>query len=144
MQEAARSKRVQLHIAKASTESEIDNAFTALAQIPADAILVQSDPFFTSRREQFALLGARHAIPAIYDVRQFAEAGGLISYGPSITAVYRQVGVYVGRILKGDKPADLPVMQPTKFELVVNVRAAKVIRLVVPESFLLRADEVIE
>jgi len=144
MQEAARVKRVQLHVLKAATAGEIDSALAALVPLQAAALIEQSDPFFLSRREQFALLAARHAIPAIYEGRQFAEAGGLISYGSSLPAVYHQVGAYAGKVLKGEKPADLPVMQPTKFELVVNLMAAKAIGLAIPESFLLRADEVIE
>jgi putative ABC transport system substrate-binding protein len=144
MQETARMKGVQLHVLKAATKDEIGTAFAALVPLQAAALIEQSDPFFVSRREQFALLAARHAIPAIYEGRQFAEAGGLISYGSSLPSVYHQVGAYVGRVLKGEKPADLPVMQPTKFELVVNLMAAEAIGLAIPESFLLRADEVIE
>jgi putative ABC transport system substrate-binding protein len=128
----------------AKTESEIDSAFNEIVASRADALIQQADPFFVSRREQFALLAARHSIPAIYEGRQFPQAGGLISYGPNLPNVYYQVGSYVGRILKGDKVADLPVIRPTKFELVVNLRAAKAIGLKISEAFLLRADEVIE
>lgn len=144
MQKAASSNRVQLKILNAKTEGEIDTAFKELVTSHADALIQQADPFFVSRREQFALLAARHSIPAIYEGRQFPQAGGLISYGPSLSNVYYQVGSYVGKILKGEKVADLPVIRPTKFELVVNLRAAKAIGLTISEAFLLRADEVIE
>jgi putative ABC transport system substrate-binding protein len=144
MRQATVTKGVELQILKASSESDIDTAFSTLGASHADALIQQADPFFVSRREQFALLAARHSIPAIYEGRQFAQAGGLVSYGPSIADVYHQVGSYVGEILKGRKAADLPVMRPTKFELVVNLRAAKAIGLRISESFLLRADEVIE
>jgi putative ABC transport system substrate-binding protein len=144
MQEAARVKALQLHVLKAADESEIATAFASLIQLQAGALVQQADPFFVNRRDQLALLAARYAVPAIYEGRQFAEAGGLMSYGTNSAEMYRQLGVYSGRILKGEKPADLPVMQPTKFQLVVNLKAAKVIGLKVPESFLLRADEVID
>jgi len=144
LQEAASSKGVQLSILKAATESELDAAFLTLVELHADALLVAADGFFTSRREQLVALASRHAVPAIYPWRQFAAAGGLISYGPSDTAAYRQSGTYAGRILKGEKPADLPVQQPTTFELVVNLKTAQSLGLTVPPSILSRADEVIE
>jgi putative ABC transport system substrate-binding protein len=143
-QEAARVKGVQLHIVNAGSESEIDAAFASLAQRQAGALLVSREAFFNSRREQLVALAARYAVPAIYPWGEFAAAGGLISYGPSLTAALRQVGIYTGKILKGAKPADLPVQQPTTFELVVNLKTAKALGLAVPQSILARADEVIE
>ena len=144
VQEAARAKGVQLPILTASTEAEIDAAFASLVQLHASALVVGGEPFLNSRREQLVALASRHAVPAIYQFREFAVAGGLISYGPSLTADFRLVGTYAGKILKGAKPADLPVEQPAKFELVINLKTAKALGLTVPLAILARADEVIE
>jgi putative ABC transport system substrate-binding protein len=144
VQEAARAKGVQLPILKGGVEDEIEAAFVSLAEMHANALVVASDPFFATRREQLAALASRHSIPAIYEWRAFADAGGLISYGPSLLGTWRQVGAYTGRILAGTKPADLPVQQPTTFELVINLKTAKALGLTVPQSMLARADEVIE
>ena len=144
MPEAARTKGVQLSILNASTEGEIDAAFPTLVERHAGGLMVPADPFFNSRPEQLVVLASRHAVPAIYPWRFFTVAGGLISYGPSLPAMRRQAGIYAGRILKGAKPPDLPVQQPTTFELVVNLNTAKALGLAVPPSILARADEVIE
>jgi putative tryptophan/tyrosine transport system substrate-binding protein len=144
VQEAARTKGVQFPILRAGSESEIDAAFASLSQLRAGALVIGADAFFTSRREQLVALAARHAVPAIYQWREFAAAGGLISYGTSLTAVYRHVGIYAGKILKGAKPADLPVEQPTTFELVINLQTAKALGLTIPPMIIARANEVIE
>ena len=144
VQEAARPKGLQLHVLKASSESEIDTAFASLVQLHAGALVVGADPFLSSQRERLVALASRHAVPAIYAWREFADAGGLISYGPSLTSAFRLVGAYAGKVLKGAKPADLPVQQPTTFELVINLKAAKALGLKVPPTLVARADEVIE
>jgi putative ABC transport system substrate-binding protein len=144
VQKAASAKRVQLPILKAGTTSEIDAAFANLAQLRADALVIGDDVFFTSRREQLVALATRYAVPAIERWREFAASGGLISYGPSLRTAIRQVGVYAGKILKGGKPAEMPVEQPTGFELVINLKTAQTLGLTVPQSLLLRADEVIQ
>jgi putative ABC transport system substrate-binding protein len=144
VQQAASAKGVRLHTLKASSESEIATAFDSLGQMHAGGVVVGSDPFLDSSRAQLVALAAHHAVPAIYEWRESVLAGGLISYGTSLPGMHRQVGVYTGRILKGAKPADLPVQQPTKFELVINLKTAQALGLVVPHPFLMRADEVIE
>jgi putative ABC transport system substrate-binding protein len=144
MQEAARAKGVQLRILNASSESEIDAAFATLVELRAGALVIDTDLLFFGRREQLGALAARHSVPAIYYRREFVAAGGLISYGPSFATAYRQAGIYVGKILGGARPSDLPVMQPAKFELVINSKAAKALGLIVPPTLLATADEVIE
>jgi putative tryptophan/tyrosine transport system substrate-binding protein len=142
--EAARAIGLQLQVLNASTSREIDAAFATLVRERADALFVTTDALFISRRVQLATLAARHAVPATYSSREVVEVGGLMSYGTDILDMYRQVGVYAGHILKGEKPADLPVIQATKFELVINVETARIIGLTVPDKLLATADEVIE
>jgi putative ABC transport system substrate-binding protein len=144
MQEAAHALGLQIHVLNASTEGEIDTAFAMLPQLRLGALLVGAGNFFIGRREQLAALSARQGVPAIYQHRENAAAGGLISYGTSIIDSYRQAGVYTGRILKGEKPADLPVLRPTKFELVINLKTAKSLGLNIPSGVLAIADEVVE
>jgi putative ABC transport system substrate-binding protein len=135
---------LQLHVLKASNESEIDTAFASLVQLHAGALVVGGDTFLSGRRERLVALASHHAVPAMYYWREFVASGGLISYGPSLTSAFSQAGTYVGKILKGEKPADLPVQQPTRFELVINLKTAQALGLTVPQSILQRADEMIE
>ena len=144
IQQAAQTIRQDITILNASTIREIDAAFETLAQMRPGALLLAADPFFHSRREQITTLAARHTIPTIYEDRDFIAAGGLMSYGASFPDAVRQVGVYTGRILKGEKPADLPVLQPTKFEMVINLKTAKALGITIPDKVLTLADEVIE
>ena len=141
---AAHAIGQQIQILNARNEREIEAAFVALAPLRAGAVLVTTDTLFVARREQLVALSARYAVPTIYEYRDFPAAGGLASYGPSIADVFRQVGIYAGRILKGTKPSDLPVLQPTKFELVINLKTAKALGLDVPPTLLASADELME
>ncbi len=144
LQGAARTLGVQLHVLRAGTEAKIDSAFATLTRSRAGGLVIGGDPFLNNRSEQIATLALRHAVPSIYQSRVYAAAGGMMSYGGSGLEAYRQAGIYVGRIIKGDKPTDLPVVQVTKVEMVINLKTAKALGLTVPQSLLARADEVIE
>ncbi len=144
VQETARTFGLQLRVLSAANQQEIDAAFATIGQLRPGALLVDSDVFFNARREQFVALAARYKVPAIYDIRQYVTAGGLISYGADPAEAWYQAGIYVGKILNGAKPADLPVMQSTKIEMVINLKTAKTLGLAIPQALLLRADEVIE
>src|SRR5262249_25949857 len=141
---AARKLNVTLQLVEVRGRNEFEGAFAAMVRERAGAVLVAQDPVFVSARSQVVLLAARHPLPAVYGVREFAEDGGLMSYGPNIAYQFRRAAVYTDKILKGAKPADLPIEQPTKFELVINLKTAKALGLTVPQSLLLRADQVIE
>jgi len=144
LREAAQTIGLQLNILRANTDAEIEAAFETVNQHPIAALAVAAAPFFDTRRDKLVSLAARYAVPTVYQFREFATAGGLMSYGVSISHLYRQVGDYAGRILKGEKPADLPVVQPTKFELVINLKTAKVLGITVPQTLLVVADEVVD
>jgi putative tryptophan/tyrosine transport system substrate-binding protein len=144
VQEAARDLGQRVVVLNGGTDGDIDAAFVSLSQHQVGALLIAADPFFNVRRDRLIALAAWHAVPAIYQFRDYPLAGGLMSYGASISDLYQQVGVYVGRILKGDKPADLPIMLPTKFELVINLKTAKTLGLDIPDKLLALADELIE
>jgi putative ABC transport system substrate-binding protein len=144
VQEAARTLGLRLNVVHASTEPDLDKVFASLNQLRAGALVIGTDTFFDGHSERLAALALHHAMPTIYQTREFAAAGGLMSYGGSLTDAYRKAGVYVGRVLKGEKPADLPVMQSTKVELVINLKTAKALGLDIPPALLATADEVIE
>jgi putative ABC transport system substrate-binding protein len=144
IQASAAALGLQLEVLNASADSEIDKAFASFVQRPGTPLIVGPDAFYTSRRTQIVSLAARYAVPAMYTVREFAEAGGLISYGPDLTNAYREAGTYTGRVLKAEKPAALPVLLPTKFDMVINLKTAKSLGVAVPDRLLALADEVIE
>jgi putative ABC transport system substrate-binding protein len=144
MQAALRASGQHVEVIEATSVEDIERAFARLSEQRPDALLVGADPLFSSRREQIVGLAARHRIPAMYEWPEYVAVGGLMSYGPSLRDAYRQVGVYVGRVLSGAKPADLPIQQPTRFELLINMKAAKGLGLSIPQVLLDRADEVIE
>jgi len=144
MQAAARSLALQFTVLEASTESEIDVAFSGLALHKVDVLLTNTDPFLLGQRERIVQLAARQNVPTVYFLREFVDAGGLMSYGPKVANSYRQAGIYVGRVLKGEKVGELPVVQPTRFDLVINLRTARALGLEIPTTLLIRADEVIE
>jgi ABC-type uncharacterized transport system substrate-binding protein len=143
-QAAARRLGLQLHVLHASTERDFVTVFSTVVQLQAGALVISADVFFTAQREQLVALTIRHAVPAIFQYREFAAAGGLMTYGTSVADTYRLAGVYTSRILKGEKPADLPVQQPTKYELIINLKTARALGITIPTALLLRADEVIE
>jgi len=143
-EDAARSIGLQFEVFTASTENEISSAFATIAREKTDALVVNAEPFLDSNHHTIVALSARYAVPAIYGLREFVVDGGLMSHGTNLTDAYRQAGIYAGRILKGEKPADLPVIQSAKFELVINLNTAKALGLVVPQTLLVAADEVIE
>jgi putative tryptophan/tyrosine transport system substrate-binding protein len=144
VEEAARTLNLQVHILRASADREIESAFESVAPQNIQALAVAADGFFDTRREKLVALAARHAVPTMYHFREFAMAGGLVSYGIDASDAYRLVGVYTGRVLKGDKPADLPVVQSIKFQLVINLKTAKTLGLAIPDRLLALADEVLE
>jgi putative ABC transport system substrate-binding protein len=144
LQEAARLLGIKLHVLHAGTDRDFDAVFASVVDLHAGGLVISGDPFFNSRSERLAALALRHAVPTVYQFHEFAVAGGLISYGSSITDTHRQTGIYTGRVLKGEKPADLPVQQSTKVELIINLKTAKALGITVPQTLLGRADEVIE
>src|SRR5262249_19124875 len=144
VQEAAQAIKQRIIMFKAGSERDLDSGFASIVRQQPTALLIASSPFFTRQRDQLISLAARLAVPTVYEWRDFATAGGLISYGPGLTDGYRQVGLYTARILNGDRPSDLPVQQPNRFELAINLKTAKTLGLEVPPTLLARADEVIE
>jgi putative ABC transport system substrate-binding protein len=144
VQDAARSVRIKTDVVNASTVAQFEVNFEELRQVGADAVLVCGDPFFLEAKTDLALAAARHRLPAMFNIREFVQAGGLMSYGTSLTEAFRQAGVYAGRILRGQSPSELPVLQPTKFDLVINLKTAKALKLELPPTLIALADEVIE